>query len=258
MDKKHAQEICECIGIQLEKDNIEATAKIMKMCRGLSAIDDYWIAEDNKVQKAENQRWENVNLRTNPLNKTLAYIALYYKTIVMDYLCSNRDRHTSNWGFYMNNKTGDIVDIHLLYDHNNAFYEKFMKDPSKEECKMVNGGITLKKMATKIMTDPKLRKMCDLRCIKAVTRDMFITSDSDKDKAMGDVMYQSFMSRAVELGLYKKRKLSIAESIKAAKGDYVVQYEPVSIEKDNTQKSQSLRKYINTSPLTNHPASPIM
>ena len=37
---------------------------------------------------------------------------MYYKTIVVDYLIANRDRHEGNWGFYMNNKTGKIVGMH--------------------------------------------------------------------------------------------------------------------------------------------------
>jgi hypothetical protein len=42
-------------------------------------------------------------------------------------------------------------------------------------------------------------KHCDFRCIKSVTKNMFFDNE----------MYESFIHRAVELGLYQKQKLSL-------------------------------------------------
>lgn len=44
-----------------------------------------------------------------------------YKMTIVDYLISNRDRHTQNWGFYFNPNTTQLLGCHPLFDHNNAF-----------------------------------------------------------------------------------------------------------------------------------------
>ena len=38
----------------------------------------------------------------------------------IDYMFSNTDRHLENFGFLVDNKTNQIVDIAPLYDHNQA------------------------------------------------------------------------------------------------------------------------------------------
>ncbi|MBQ8698037.1 MAG: hypothetical protein IJ521_03450, partial [Schwartzia sp.] len=53
----------------------------------------------------------------------------YYKTLVVDYLVSNSDRHMGNWGFYMDNYTGELTGLHPLFDHNGAFDAKRMLYP---------------------------------------------------------------------------------------------------------------------------------
>ena len=52
---------------------------------------------------------------------------------IVDYLICNQDRHGENWGFYMDNKTGRLVSLHPLFDHNWEFGEIAMRNdfPSK-------------------------------------------------------------------------------------------------------------------------------
>ena len=138
---------------------------------------------------------------------------MYYKTIVVDYLISNSDRHGGNWGFYMNNQTGKLIRMHPLFDHNNAFDTEFMKNPDGGICQLIPGK-TQKQAALYAI------KHCDFRCIKPVTKDMFIN----------EIMYESFMSRACELGLYKKEKVNLFQKYVTKKEKYV----PVKIENDNT------------------------
>ncbi len=52
----------------------------------------------------------------------------YYKMQIIDYLIANPDRHSLNWGFFVDNDTNKIIDFHLLYDHNNAFDKNTMRD----------------------------------------------------------------------------------------------------------------------------------
>ena len=115
-----------------------------------------------------------------------------YQMCVVDYLISNSDRHSLNWGFYMNNATGNLVSIHPLYDHNNAFNERDMND--------IDGGKSL------IFPNKTKREMalhciseCNIKCIKSIKRDMFVKRSH----------YDSFMQRAAELGLYEKKNREI-------------------------------------------------
>ena len=158
----------------------------------------------------------------------------FYKTIVADYLCANRDRHDGNWGFFMNNTTGDLISLHPLFDHNNCFDEEFMKDENGGNCQLLPGK-NQKEAALYAI------KHCDFRCIKPVTKDMFID----------ETMYRTFMSRAEELGLYRRQKLNLFDRLTGIKEEYV----PVEIKKDNRKeywdniivlKSKQNERYRNT------------
>ena len=139
----------------------------------------------------------------------------FYKTIVADYLCSNRDRLDGNWGFFLNNMTGELICLHPLFDHNNCFDEDFIKDENGGNCQLLPGK-TQKEAALYAI------KHCDFRCIKPVTKDMFID----------ETMYKSFMKRAEELGLYRSQKLSLFDKITGIKEPYI----PVEIKKDNRKE----------------------
>lgn len=51
-----------------------------------------------------------------------------YKMWIVDYLICNRDRHRQNYGFYYRPDTMEIIGMHPLFDHNNAFDLEYMKD----------------------------------------------------------------------------------------------------------------------------------
>ena len=138
---------------------------------------------------------------------------MYFKTIVVDYLIANRDRHLGNWGFYMNNETGKIACMHPLFDHNNAFDNAFMDDPTGGICQLTENK-NQKEAALYAI------KNCDFRCVKPVTKNMFLN----------EKMYKTFMNRACELGLYKRQKISIFDKIfSSSKQEYI----PVEIKENN-------------------------
>ena len=114
---------------------------------------------------------------------------LFYKTIVIDYLIANRDRHEGNWGFYMDNTTGQIIGMHPLFDHNNSFDVEFMKDETGGFCQLIPGKNQREAALYAI-------KKCDLRLIQPIDKSMFYTQ----------LQYDTFMKRAEELGFYKNRK----------------------------------------------------
>lgn len=322
VNRENAKYILNQLNIS-QKSDIDTHIKIMKLCKGLSIADDYWIAESDA------EKWEDVNLRTNPLHETIRQIALFgkslsitgkirtaeltglgayakawqridgklylhkagtlngsepqretlmsdiidcfnipqvkyklgtiedkvvtqcenmtsdkystipagdvmrwcskvnldfdtfireldsetfYKTVVIDYLCANRDRHDGNWGIYMDNNTGKPVCLHPLYDHNNAFDKDFLKDPTGGICQLIPGK-TMKEAAQYAIT------RCDFRCVKPVTKDMFF----DKE------YYKVFMERASELGLYKRNNVSLLKKVFFIHEDYI----PVTIKNNN-------------------------
>ena len=66
-------------------------------------------------------------------------------------------------------------------------------------------------------------KHCDFRCIKPVTKNMFLN----------EKMYQTFMSRACELGLYKRNpENKLKRFLTGNKEDFI----PISIKEDNTKE----------------------
>ena len=76
LNRENAKFILNQLGLS-QKSNLDTKQKIMNFCKALSVADDYWITED------ENEKWENVNLRDNPLHETLAHIALYGKSLTV-------------------------------------------------------------------------------------------------------------------------------------------------------------------------------
>ena len=83
----------------------------------------------------------------------------FYNMCVVDYLIANQDRHGENWGFYMNNETGELVKLHSLFDHNWAFGEVAMLKDIKSK---IFPQKTLKEIAK------SFRSKCNLKLIKEV------------------------------------------------------------------------------------------
>lgn len=105
-----------------------------------------------------------------------------YKMWIVDYLISNRDRHGENWGLYYEPDTMELISMHPLWDHNNAFDIGWMQDANVQ---YQFNGMSIKDSAHRAM-----RKV-DFHFTQKITREDFIT----------DRQYKSFMSRADELGI---------------------------------------------------------
>lgn len=122
---------------------------------------------------------------------------MFYKHCIIDYLFSNPDRHMQNWGFFMNNKTGKLECIHPVFDNNNAFDESVMKNIDGDMNQMMEGK-TQKEAAIYAL------KRCRFEIIKPITKNMFLTEEQ----------YNSFFTKACEIGLYYERELSMIEKIR--------------------------------------------
>lgn len=106
----------------------------------------------------------------------------YYKMQIVDYLISNRDRHLQNWGFYMDNNTMQVVGLHPLFDHNNAFDIDWMREKDM-----------------KYLLNSKSIRETAMNAIKHV--DFHFTDDIIRSDFITDRQYQSFTERARELGI---------------------------------------------------------
>lgn len=45
----------------------------------------------------------------------------YYRMQLADYILGNEDRHGANFGFFMDNQTGELLNLYPLMDHDHAF-----------------------------------------------------------------------------------------------------------------------------------------
>lgn len=105
-----------------------------------------------------------------------------YKMWIVDYLISNRDRHSQNWGLYYKPNSMEIVSCHPLFDHNNAFDKEWMQD---RDAAYQFGEMTIRQAAHKAMQN------VDFHFIEEITPEDFITIRQ----------YNEFMYRANELGI---------------------------------------------------------
>lgn len=48
----------------------------------------------------------------------------YYTMQIVDYILANEDRHGANFGFYMDNRTGKLLELYPLMDHDRSFSEE--------------------------------------------------------------------------------------------------------------------------------------
>ena len=111
----------------------------------------------------------------------------FCKTLIVDYLIANSDRHDQNWGFYMDINSGDLVSLHPLFDHNNAFDERDYHDITGNDSLMLPN-------ASKLEAAKFALKRCNFKFISPLTRTMF----------PNDKSFACFIERANYIGLSPK------------------------------------------------------
>lgn len=111
-----------------------------------------------------------------------------YKMWIVDYLISNSDRHSRNWGFYFDTDFTTIQGLHPLFDHNNAFDTDLMYDADVPY--IANSNMTMHEAAL------YASKRVAVHYDREFTRDDFLT----------DRQYDSFMKRIKELNIQKDEK----------------------------------------------------
>lgn len=123
-------------------------------------------------------------LGVNPIDELIRLDADgFYKMLIVDYLIANPDRHGQNWGVYYDSDTVEVLRLHPLFDHNNAFDNGVMDDENYLSHFYDNK--SLKENAMMAI------KKVDVHFTKPITRDMFLTTKQ----------YETFMKRVKQLGI---------------------------------------------------------
>lgn len=110
------------------------------------------------------------------------------KMCIVDYLISNSDRHMQNFGCYFSSYTGELVSMHPLFDHNNAFDSEFMNDSQGGESLFFLG---------------RSQKEA---CTYALKHCEFEITDVDQKIFFDHDMYDSFRERCNSVGIKFKPK----------------------------------------------------
>ena len=77
LSRKNAKWIYNLLKIE-QLDTDEQKAHVSIICRSVSVLDNYWIKLDG-----DTATWESINVRHNPLNKTIAQVALHGKAVTL-------------------------------------------------------------------------------------------------------------------------------------------------------------------------------
>ena len=164
---------------------LKENGKILTKCRNM-CNDNYSIVTANDIFSWCNRR--EINFDEFVLSRDAEN---FYKTLIVDYLITNSDRHGQNWGFYMDNKSGEIKNMHPLFDHNNAFDEN--------EMKLKDGGESLMMLGkSKREAAQYAIKKCDFKIAENIPLDIFISKEH----------CESFVNRAKDL----KLKISVKKN----------------------------------------------
>jgi len=94
------------------------------------------------------------------------------------------------WGFLFHADTTEMIGLHPLFDHNNAFDVQYMQNPDADY--IANSQLTMRQAAQ------YARKRVDIHYFEDFRREDFLM----------ERQYQSFMSRLKELDIQKVQKPS--------------------------------------------------
>lgn len=146
-----ASEILECFDNKLEsieyvsdiKNTVDGTA-VVSICKNFIE-EDYSFVEAWEVMEYHKRR--KIDFRELCLERWGNKFACIP---VLDYIISNTDRHTQNYGFLMNNDTGVIEKLAPLFDFNCALVsDYFSRDAADTLSQMFNTTETLRELAFK-------------------------------------------------------------------------------------------------------------
>lgn len=174
---------------ELKKENGEIFCTCKSLCSEKYSIVDAFDA--GLYLGRDMVKLEDYAMKTDP--------EMFSMMIQADYLISNRDRHYGNWGFFMDNETGHLKRIFPLFDHNRAFDKETMQDRNGGLCQPLPG--YTQKEAAMLMA----RKV-PIRCLRQINKKTFLDREH----------YESFIERAISIGLHVEREKNFWQIITGA------------------------------------------
>lgn len=83
----------------------------------------------------------------------------YYRMQLADYILGNEDRHGANFGFFMNQETGELLNLYPLMDHDHAFSEDINIPSQTSECNVTLQGAAMEAVKHVVIDYKKVLEM---------------------------------------------------------------------------------------------------
>lgn len=144
------------------KAQIDALGEKVVKC-GLISSKDVSMVNFEDYQLYCEKHGKNVFLETINMDKRH-----YLEMQVADYILNNVDRHTANWGYFMDNSTGELTGLYPLLDHDHAFsdVEGMMSQTTEERMDLLSAAMIAQS-----------ELMCDITAVLSMERPEGLTEN---------------------------------------------------------------------------------
>lgn len=113
-EKVTGEELDKVVTVQ-RKEQIEALGEEVVKCELIAS-------EDRSMVNFEDYQLYCENHGKNVYDETFALDRKHYLEMqIADYVLNNIDRHAANWGYFMDNSSGEVLSLYPLLDHDHAF-----------------------------------------------------------------------------------------------------------------------------------------
>ena len=144
-----ASKILDCTDIEHVKYTIYKNSKynmLIAKCKNFVYDGKSFVEAHEVMEYCKDMNIDFTEFALNKFGKDFANIA------IIDYIIQNTDRHDQNYGFLMNNETGELERVAPLFDHNQALIADFLgKDVSNTLSQMLNGKGTIEEIMIKFL-----------------------------------------------------------------------------------------------------------
>lgn len=147
-----ASDILDCTNIPHVKYE-ETRYKDLTVCKCKNFVPEHisFVEAHDVMECCKNNHVDYASVMIKTFGKDFANIA------VIDYILQNTDRHDQNYGFFMDNKSGKLICVAPLFDHNLALIADFQeKDVSDTLSQMLGSKTTIKECYDKFAPYAKI------------------------------------------------------------------------------------------------------
>ena len=118
--------------------NVDNQKRICSICPS------YYIEGYSVVKAFDLYEYLGYNNFVDFIKSSEKLLTAFSNMVAVDFLMANTDRHLDNYAFYMDNQTGELVDMVPLYDFNYSFIADILDtNVSETMCQTLNDGRTM-------------------------------------------------------------------------------------------------------------------